>query len=358
MFKFFSKKKSAPQDIAPVSHQAEYPEAVSLAARHSEEQRAPFLWLEDPSIPAPTQEELDAMESVEAISRRHEEELVAAIGPLSDLGAARFRMVYSQECAKHSNASTERMKARMSPEHIQEMDNRRSDAERIFTEFLEGHRLAPEFMETIEHGIAAGKRMASAPQEEQGAIAKEIGREIANRYVEGGGSDINALHREVHGLAMKKGMDEVYAKKDFNLPSLTPNPPPEPQTSRLPFLEGAPFYATRLEKVTFIAGRLGQGTGHLLADGKILIPSGEFMFSPNAIKAVELATQERVTKWSSALGWTVVGGSLLGPAGAIVGGLLGGQKDDMTYLVTFSEEHRCLVSSSARVYHKLLGATI
>lgn len=356
MFKFFSRKKTLPAPAAPVSYHADYPEAVTLAARHAEEHRAPTRWLEDQSIAPPTQEELDAMEPVEDMTARHEAELLAAIGSLSDLGALRFRGVYSQERANHSMASAERMKACMGPERVQQMEQRQEDAKQLLTEYLEGKPQSPEIMDAIERGLRDGSRVAEANGADRDAVSKEIGRELAAWRMSN--VEPSAIAMEVHSLAMSKGMDEVHAKRTHSLPSTPPPPLPVPLASRLPFLEKAPFYTSRMEKVTFIAGRLGQGTGHLLADGKILIPGGEFMFSINHVKAVELATQERVSKWSSALGWGLVGGSLLGPAGAIVGGLLGGQKDQMTYLVTFSEEHRILISSSPNLYHKLLGATL
>ena len=353
MFNFFGRKKAAPAPSTPINHQADYPEAVTLAARHAQEQQAPFRWLEDRSLTPPTQEELDAMESLDSMSRRHEAELAASIGSLSDLGSARFRTVYSQERTKHSHVSTERMKASMGEERVQEAQQRQEEAQRIFADFLAGKAQPQDVTDAIELCLSQGKKVASSADAQQASV--EVGRELAAWRVSD--KEPNALILEVHQLAMGKGMDDVYKERTRELPSIPP-PLPDPQASRLPFLEKAPFYASRVEKVTFIAGRLGQGTGHLLMDGKILIPGGEFMFSLNAVKSVELATQERISNLSSALGWGVVGASLMGPAGAIVGGLLGGQKEQMTYLVSFSEEHRCLISSSSKVYQKFLGTTL
>lgn len=352
MFDFLFGRKKTKAPATPVSYDADYPEAVTLGARHYKEQAASTLWLADKSIAPPTQEELDAMEPDDVMARRQEAELTAATCSLSDLGKLRFQTVYTQERTKQIQASTERMKANMAPEAVKRMEDREAEAKRVFAEYLEGKPQAQDIQDAISRGLLHGKRVAQASESERQAVIKEVSTESMDwQFAEVKPSDLAV---QVCGLAMSKGMEDVYQERR----KMEQANPTATHPSRLPFLENAPFGALRVESITFIAGRLGKGKGHYLANGKILVPGGEFMFPLNAVKGVELATQERVAKVSGALGWGLVGGSLLGPAGAIVGGLLGGQKEEMTYLVTFSEEHRILISSSAKVYQQMLGAAI
>ncbi|WP_213948486.1 hypothetical protein [Luteibacter sp. dw_328] len=349
MFGSFFKRKTKPAALAPQAkdYRADYPGAVELARQHHEAKSAPTRWLEDKSVPPPTTAELDSLHGIEG---RHKAELADAISGMSDMGRVRFETVYYTEHTRLMHASIEKSKANIGGEQMLALEKLRAAAQAILADHQAGNSQAPDIKEIISRGIAYGVRVASASDVAQARASRDGMREF-RAWLDG--KDIpDDLAHELYNVAADAGMDDYYTQLQVG----TPTQPALP--TWLPFLTKAPFGATRVHKLTFIAGRLGSGTGHMLANGQVLVPSGEFVFSLASVQSVELATQERVTKWSSALGWGIVGGVLLGPVGVAVGGVLGGQNDQTTFLITFSEEHSCLITARTSVYDRFLGATL
>lgn len=76
--------------------------------------------------------------------------------------------------------------------------------------------------------------------------------------------------------------------------------------------------------------------------------SGKFRLLPNdgmnpetfdvsELKTLEIVSEATVKKLGSSLGWAAAGGALFGPAGAIVGSVAGGNKNEVTFLGEFSD---------------------
>jgi hypothetical protein len=69
-----------------------------------------------------------------------------------------------------------------------------------------------------------------------------------------------------------------------------------------------------------------------------------------------VATQENVKKLEGTLGWGLVGGALLGPAGLPAGMLVGGQKTKITFMVRFRNGQKLLAQGDADVFSAIQAA--
>lgn len=76
----------------------------------------------------------------------------------------------------------------------------------------------------------------------------------------------------------------------------------------------------------------------------------------SAVARVEIASEESVKRVGGALGWGLAGAALFGPAGLIVGGLLGGKGKDVTFAGTLKDGKRFLVMARSEVFMKFQAA--
>lgn len=129
---------------------------------------------------------------------------------------------------------------------------------------------------------------------------------------------------------------------------------PKPKPPAL--LNETSFWDHQVSSIRFLAGDLGTGGGHLLASGKVRIPGGSQDFSMSAVARVEIASEESVKRVGGALGWGLAGAALFGPAGLIVGGLLGGKGKDVTFAGTLKDGKRFLVMARSEVFMKFQAA--
>ena len=76
--------------------------------------------------------------------------------------------------------------------------------------------------------------------------------------------------------------------------------------------------------------------------------NGQFRLLPNdgmnpetfgigELKTLEIVSETTVKKLGRSLGWAAAGGALFGPAGAIVGSVAGGNKNEVTFLAEFRD---------------------
>lgn len=80
-------------------------------------------------------------------------------------------------------------------------------------------------------------------------------------------------------------------------------------------------------------------------------------YSLSMISNVEQASEESVKKWGGTIGWGVVGATLLGPVGLLAGLLLGGKKQEVTFIAVFNDGKKILATADSKTYTKLLAAS-
>lgn len=96
--------------------------------------------------------------------------------------------------------------------------------------------------------------------------------------------------------------------------------------------------------------------------GAFALPKGGFSFSNEIvffkeIADLDLASEESVNKVGGALGWGVLGGLALGPAGLLAGLLLGGKGKDVTFVVKFKDGRRLLATTDSKTFTEMQAAT-
>lgn len=110
-----------------------------------------------------------------------------------------------------------------------------------------------------------------------------------------------------------------------------------------------------VKPVQFLAGDLGRGKGYLMASGGVCIPWRRQMFELKDIVKLEVATEDSATRIGGMVGWGAVGATLLGPAGLVVGGILGAKGKDVTFVVMLRDGKRFLASARSSIYEKILA---
>jgi hypothetical protein len=111
------------------------------------------------------------------------------------------------------------------------------------------------------------------------------------------------------------------------------------------------------------AGDFGEGEGHLgtmscvfslPVPGKML---AEESIRADRVHAVEIATEERVKKLGGTVGWGLLGGALLGPAGLLAGLLAGGRDKRIVFTMQFSDGRKLLASADGSAFTAIQAAT-
>jgi hypothetical protein len=104
------------------------------------------------------------------------------------------------------------------------------------------------------------------------------------------------------------------------------------------------------------AGDFGEGEGHLGAmSGTFSLPvRGKLIATENIratqVDAVEIATEERVKKLGGTVGWGLLGGALLGPAGMLAGLLVGGRGKRVVFTMQFNDGRKLLGSADGPAF--------
>lgn len=97
--------------------------------------------------------------------------------------------------------------------------------------------------------------------------------------------------------------------------------------------------------------------------GAITIKTSSFqmvgeVITGEKILSLEICTEKNVKKVGGALGWSIVGGALIGPAGLIAGAILGGNKNEVTFVIELKDERKLMGTVGHSQYTDLMAAKI
>lgn len=81
------------------------------------------------------------------------------------------------------------------------------------------------------------------------------------------------------------------------------------------------------------------------------------VFHLSQLEDVEIATEESVKKIGGTVGWGLAGGALFGPVGLLAGLLLGGRKNEVTFVARFEDGRKLLGTTDSKTFKKLSAAT-
>jgi hypothetical protein len=108
------------------------------------------------------------------------------------------------------------------------------------------------------------------------------------------------------------------------------------------------------------AGDFGTGSGMLSGKNFSLPVLGKTFGQQNVaaclLTSVQLATEENVKKLGGTVGWGIVGGALLGPAGLLAGLLLGGRHKKLVFTVEFRNGQKMLASGDSSAFTAIQSA--
>lgn len=318
------------------------PRALALGERHGSE-RNDYL----DSSPA-----TGRTETWEAMEKRQDAEVSVTTLGMSELEASEFRTAYLGRCCELAEQRKQAAEAELAAVESHTAE-----------EFPELHRrleTAKEYLKSIESG-------EPVPDWARDAYGKGVlDGQLRTVAIMGGSTDIwdsqgaattawiNSLPAELqsgssflHTAGGFKGEDEASS-----------------EIADTDFAEQSALWSTtsiwdqRLQAISFLAGDLGVGTGHLLASGKIHVPgASDQAFAMAAVKSVELATQESVKRIGKSLGWGLAGAAVFGPAGLVAGALVSGNETNVTFICILKDGKRFLASSTSGVYKHFLAAT-
>jgi hypothetical protein len=71
------------------------------------------------------------------------------------------------------------------------------------------------------------------------------------------------------------------------------------------------------------------------------------------LEHIEVASEESVKKIGGTLGWGAIGALALGPVGLLAGILLGGKKQEVTFVAKFKDGRRLLATTDSKTYNQL-----
>jgi hypothetical protein len=106
-----------------------------------------------------------------------------------------------------------------------------------------------------------------------------------------------------------------------------------------------------------LAGDFGSGDGWLGWNDQFRLPRGGQVPSC-LISRVEIATQENVKRIGGTVGWTLVGGALFGPLGAVAGFVMGGKNQNIVFTVEFRDGKRFLATGNTKTYTAIQAASM
>ena len=115
-----------------------------------------------------------------------------------------------------------------------------------------------------------------------------------------------------------------------------------------------------MSRITVHAGDFRKGDGQVTLAALVLKTDahpwvGEAI-SFKQLATVDIATEESVKKIGGTLGWGAAGGLLLGPVGLLAGLLLGGRKNEVTFVAKFKDGRRLMATTDSATYRKLAAA--
>lgn len=76
-------------------------------------------------------------------------------------------------------------------------------------------------------------------------------------------------------------------------------------------------------------------------------------FIPDNVKSIELADERKVVSVFGVAGWATLGTLLAGPAGLIVGGVLGGRGDRVVFVAEFRDGRKLMAQVKKDIWLKI-----
>ena len=114
-------------------------------------------------------------------------------------------------------------------------------------------------------------------------------------------------------------------------------------------------------KVTILAGDFS--TGKWDFNGGMMTPDPalgivECVSLYGDIESLKVQTEESVKDLQKTLGFTIVGGLILGPLGAVAGYFAGGNRKEVCVLVRLKDERKFLANMDERIYQQMVGLSM
>lgn len=329
----FRKRHAADKGHIPESNvlakYANFPESIKLARRHHEERTAAG------AVPHAGTESSADPENWQTLTMRHKAELGDTVVGLSELDGLRTKTAYHALLASLTSAHTETVAARRHEEDPK-LAAHEAATDRYVTDLGKAQPVPTWVSDAYKRGLENGALVMGADGGDRLRICEEQ-EAIRAAWAAKLPADQEAIANLVFQEGSSNGMVETAQQKSLLKPSS--------------------FGDTQGAAVRFLAGDLGQGKGYVLASGKVRIPSGTLDFAMSALESVEMASEESVKRVGGALGWGLAGGALFGPAGLVVGGVLGGKGTDVTFIGTLRDGKRFLASARSETYVKFRSAT-
>lgn len=75
---------------------------------------------------------------------------------------------------------------------------------------------------------------------------------------------------------------------------------------------------------------------------------------PTDFAEIEMASEESVKSVCGAVGWGVAGAALFGPVGLLAGALMGGRKDEVTFVAKLKDGRKMLGTMEKKDYNLIL----
>lgn len=76
------------------------------------------------------------------------------------------------------------------------------------------------------------------------------------------------------------------------------------------------------------------------------------------VKTVTMHTEESAKNLAHTLGWSVAGAMVLGPAGAIAGLFLGGNRKQVCAMIELKDGRKFLATMDSKIYQQMLALTL
>ncbi|MBX9498769.1 hypothetical protein J8Z86_22315 [Yersinia enterocolitica] len=108
----------------------------------------------------------------------------------------------------------------------------------------------------------------------------------------------------------------------------------------------------RMHAASFKHGGINLILGHLFIRDKWYQPIGNRVKAVDIAK-IEVASEDSVKKIGGSIGWGVVGGALLGPAGLIAGAIIGGNGKDVTFIVELVDGRKFMATTKSKEFKQL-----
>ncbi|MEM9965012.1 MAG: hypothetical protein AAGC58_06665 [Asticcacaulis sp.] len=80
-------------------------------------------------------------------------------------------------------------------------------------------------------------------------------------------------------------------------------------------------------------------------------------YPASQIESVEVASEESVKKLGGTVGWGAAGAMIFGPVGLLAGLLLGGRKNEVTFIAVFKDGKKILATTDAKTFTQIRAAT-